>query len=115
MITNASLTLYHKTMKENHKEHFEKYEISKVWIYETKSSTRQQGYARNNKAVIRIPYHNNRNINIENFKIGDIVCNGIIEKNIESENELNGLEKYTIVSITNNYIGNNPHIHLVVE
>ena len=113
MLTNSDMTLYHKGLDEETRlEKWERYYIEKVWWYGGKGANTQMGYENANDVQIRIPYENNENLNISNFKKGDIVCKGNIEKTITSQSELNGVEYYNITAINNNTFGNNAHIHL---
>lgn len=113
MITNSSMTLYHKILdQETRLYKWIKYNISKVWWFGGKGSNTQKGYEIANDVQVRIPYDVNNNINIEQFSIGDIICKGTINKDIESQDDLEGLEYYNITSINNNNFGNNQHIHL---
>ena len=50
--------------------------------------------------------------NISNFSIGDIVVEGTLETDIQTQQDLDGYNVYNITSINNNNFGNNPHIHI---
>lgn len=111
MITNSSLTLYHKIVGENHTETFKRIEINNAWVYKNEGSIQSNGLQRNYNVQIRIPYYNNDRIDIKNFSIGDVICIGIDNKIIKKTTEKND-DNYTIVSITNNLVGNEPHIRI---
>ena len=113
MLVNSDMTLYHKVLDaETRLEKWERYYIEKVWWYGGKGANTQTGYENANDVQIRIPYDMNENLNIANFNIGDIVCNGNIGKTITRQSELNDVEFYNITAISNNTFGNNQHIHL---
>ena len=98
MITNSGLTIYHYAGLDV-ATHFEK------WV--------RYNYDNANDVQIRIPYEKNENLNIENFKIGDIIVKGIIDVDIERQQDLdNNYEIYNITSIRNNDFGNNKHIYI---
>ena len=86
MITNGSITYYHK------KRHiWNRYVFEDVWHFGGKSSSINKGYENANDVNIRIPmeYVEDKNI----FTIGDIIA-------------------INVTSITINEYGNNPHVHL---
>ena len=113
MLTNTDMTLYHKILDEiTRLEKWERYYYEKVWWHGGKGANTQIGYDNANDVQIRIPYEINKNLNIADFSIGDIVCKGNTEKTITSQSELNGVEFYNITAIGNNTFGNNQHIHL---
>lgn len=110
MITNKSITYYHKTLDDNTKiEQWSRTIFTSAWVYETISANVDKGYDNSNKVGIRIPMKFVKNINI--FSIGDIVAIGI-QNDITKQNDLAGKEFYNITSININNFGNNPHIHL---
>lgn len=111
MITNSSITIYHKTVVDR-EDKWLRYNYINAWIFGGKGSSINKGYDNANDINVRLPYETNENLNIDNFGIGDIVCCGTIEKDITSQSELNNTEYYNITSITNNTFGNNAHIHL---
>ena len=96
MITNASLTHYHKTLDETTR--LEKWirhnygtkDKNTVWWYGGKGSGINKGYENANDCDIRIWYEKNDNLNIANFSIGDIVIKGTIKGEIKLVGEYNG-------------------------
>jgi len=111
MITNSSLTIYHKTFNESTRlEMWTRYNYSKVWFFGGKGAGINKGYDNANDVDIRIPY--NSELDINNFAIGDIIVEGTITQDIETQQDLEGYLVYNITSINNNNFGNNPHIHL---
>lgn len=111
MITNSSLTIYHKVLDEETRlEKWIRYNYSKVWFFGGKGASINKGYNNANDVDIRIPY--NKELNIKNFAIGDIIVKGDLYKEIATQQELMNYEVYNITSINDNNFGNNPHIHI---
>ena len=113
MITNSSLTVYHKEFdKLNRVETWKRYNYDNVWFFGGKGAGINKGYDNANDVQVRIPYNQNSGLNIDNFAIGDIIVQGTLETNIETQDDLSGYQIYNITSINNNNFGNNQHIHL---
>lgn len=113
MITNASLTHYHKTIdNETRLEKWIRYNYENVWFFGGKGSGINKGYENANDCNIRIWYEKNDNLNIASFSIGDIVIKGTIDTDITTQQDLKKYEVYNITSINDNNFGVNPHIHL---
>lgn len=112
MITNASLTHYHKTLDETTRlERWIRYNYDNIWWFGGKGSSINKGYENANDVDVRIPYDKN-DIDINNLAIGDIIIKGTLETDITTQQDLNNYEVYNITSINNNNFGINPHIHL---
>lgn len=112
MITNASLTHYHKTIDETTRlEKWIRYNYGNVWWFGGKGSSINKGYENANDVDVRIPYDKN-DIDISNLAIGDIIIKGTLDTDITTQRDLNSYEVYNITSINNNNFGINPHIHL---
>lgn len=112
MITNTSLTIYHKVFNETTRlEEWRRYNYYKVWWFGGKGSSINKGYDNANDVNVRIPYLLN-NINIANIQIGDILVKGDLATDITTQQDLVGYEVYNITSINDNEFGNNPHIHI---
>lgn len=112
MITNASLTHYHKTIDdETRLEKWIRYNYDNVWWFGGKGSSINKGYENANDVDIRIPYNKN-DIDISNLAIGDIIIKGTLDNDITTQQDLNNYEVYNITSINDNNFGVNPHIHL---
>lgn len=112
MITNASLTHYHKTLDETTRlEKWIRYNYEGVWWFGGKGSSINKGYENANDVDVRIPYDKN-DIDISNLAIGDIIIKGTLETDITTQQDLNNYEVYNITSINDNNFGINPHIHL---
>lgn len=112
MITNSSLTIYHNNGLDvtTHTEVWVRYNYDKVWFFGGKGAGINKGYDNANDVDIRIPY--NDGLDINNFKIGDIIVQGTLDFDITRQKDLSNYQIYNITSINNNNFGNNPHIHL---
>ena len=112
MITNASLTHYHKTLDETTRlEKWIRYNYENVWWFGGKGSSINKGYENANDVNVRIPYDKN-DIDISNLAIGDIIVKGTLETDITTQQDLKNYEVYNITSINDNNFGINKHIHL---
>ena len=112
MITNSSLTIYHKVYDEATRlDKWKRYNYEKVWFFGGKGASVNKGYDNANDVNVRIPYLLN-NINIANIQIGDILVKGDLATDITTQQDLVGYEVYNITSINDNEFGNNPHIHI---
>lgn len=111
MITNSSLTIYHKVLDEETRlEKWIRYNYSKVWFFGGKGASINKGYNNANDVDIRIPY--NMELDINNFAIGDIIVKGDLHEEIATQQDIINCEVYNITSINDNNFGNNPHIHI---
>ena len=112
MITNASLTIYHKGYDETTRlEKWIRFNYKNVWFFGGKGSSINKGYENANDVDVRIPYDKN-DIDISNLAIGDIIIKGTLNTDITTQQDLNSYEVYNITSINDNNFGINPHIHL---
>ena len=113
MITNSSLTVYHKGFDyEKHIETWTRYNYEKIWWFGGKGTSTNKGYENANDVQVRIPYDQNENLSPINFDIGDILVQGTLDLDIETQQDLKGYLIYNITAINNNVFGNNQHIHL---
>lgn len=113
MLVNSNLTVYHKTFdEENRLEKWIRFNYEKVWFHGGKGASIHKGYENANDVDIRIPYDLNQNLNLDNFKIGDLLVPNSLELDIKTTSDLKKYEFYSITSITNNTYGPNKHIHL---
>ena len=113
MITNSSVTIYHKYFDEQARiEKWQRYNYDRVWFFGGKGASVNKGYQEANDVEIRIPYSTTANLNISNFAIGDIIVQGKIETDIQTQQDLNDYLTYNITSIKNNNFGKNKHIHI---
>lgn len=111
MITNSSLTIYHKDGLDlaTKLEKWTRYNYDKVWYFGGRGASINKGYDNANDVEIRIPYGN---LDITKFALGDIIVKGTLDFDINTQNDLKNYEIYNITSIKNNTFGNNPHIHI---
>lgn len=109
MITNKTISYYHKTLDENKLEQWTKTVFDDVWAFGGKGSSINKGYENANDVNVRIPmeYVNDTSI----FAIGDIIAIGN-QPDIERQSDLKGIEYYNVTSININDFGHNPHVHL---
>lgn len=112
MLTNSSVTIYHKSGLDatTHLEQWTRYNYDKVWYFGGKGASINKGYDNANDVEVRIPY--DKDLNINNFSIGDIIIKGALTTNIQTQNDLKGYQIYNITSINDNNFGMNPHIHI---
>lgn len=111
MITNSSLTIYHKVLDEETRlEKWIRYNYSKVWFFGGKGASINKGYNNANDVDVRIPY--NMELDVNNFAIGDIIVKGDLHQEIVTQHDIINCEVYNITSINDNNFGNNPHIHI---
>ena len=114
MITNTSLTVYHKDGLDvaTHFEKWTRYNYDHVWFFGGKGAGINKGYDNANNVDIRLSYLKNTNLNINNFAIGDIIVKGTLTADIETQEDLSNYDIYNITSINDNNFGKNQHIHL---
>ena len=112
MITNSSLTIYHKYFDKVSKvDKWKRQEIKNVWWYGGKGANYNRGLEDANEVKIRIPKDINDTSNLE-IEVGDILVKGIIKDEISMQSDLKSHETYNITSIIDNYTGLNKHIHI---
>lgn len=113
MICNSSLTVYHKGFNQSSRlETWTRYNYNNVWFFGGKGAGINKGYDNANDVQIRLPYDLNTNLDINNFKIGDVLVKGTLDIDINTQQDLTNYMVYNITSINDNNFGNNPHIHL---
>lgn len=102
MVTNKDITIYHKTINEiTRLEEYTRFYYANCWVFGGKGASINKGYEKANDIEIRIPYSTNDNVNINDFKIGDIIFIGKGVNSITTQSDLIG-EVYNITSIINN-------------
>jgi len=112
MITNSSVTIYHKGFDTTTKlETWTRYNYDKVWFFGGKGAGINKGYDNANDVQVRIPYNQNT-VDINDFAIGDIIVQGTLNQDIQTQEDLSNYLIYNITSINNNNFGNSQHIHL---
>ena len=108
MITNSSLTIYHKNIDKTTKlETWTRLNYDKVWFFGGRGASLNKGYENANDVQIRIPHP----IELK-FTIGDILVKGRVTDDISTQSDLKGYEVYNITSINNNEFGSMPHVHI---
>lgn len=117
MIVNNKLTIYHKSLDTTTRlEKWTRYNYgtneNTIWWFGGKGTSTNKGYENANDVQIRIPYDLNANLSIDNFSIGDIIVQGYVTDEINTQQDLSNYDVYNITSINNNNFGNNQHIHL---
>lgn len=113
MICNNSITIYHKTFNEWSKlEEWTRFNYTNAWVFGGKGASINKGYDNANDIEVRLPYSKNDELNIENFSIGDIIVEGTLTEDIETQQDLQDYLIYNITSIKNNNFGVNQHIHI---
>lgn len=113
MITNDSITIYHLGFDvATRNETYTRYNYDNVWFFGGKGAGINKGYNDANDVQIRIPYNKNKDLDINNFAVGDIIVQGTIDTDIETQQDLSEYTIYNITSINNNNFGNNQHIHI---
>ena len=113
MITNDTITIYHLGFDDATRlEKYTRYNYDNVWFFGGKGAGINQGYTDANDVQIRIPYSKNAGLDINNFAIGDIIVQGTLDTDIETQEDLSEYTIYNITSINNNNFGSNKHIHL---
>lgn len=114
MITNSKVTVYHNSGLDlsSHFETWTRRNYDDVWFFGGLGAGVNKGYDNANNFDVRIPYSENSTLNVQNFSIGDIVVQGSLQQDIETQQDLDGYTVFNITSITNNNFGHNPHIHI---
>lgn len=113
MICNSKLTIYHQDGLDvaTHLEKWRRFNYDNVWFFGGKSASLNKGYDNANDVEIRLPYDLNE-LDINNFKIGDIIVQGELTQDIATQQDLKNYQVYNITSIKNNNFGNSKHIHI---
>ena len=112
MICNSKVTIYHCGLDSNtNLEKWTRYNYDNAWFFGGEGAGINKGYENANDVQVRLPYNMNE-LDIDNFAIGDIIVKGELKIDIDTQQDLEGYEKYNITSINNNDFGNNQHIHL---
>ena len=113
MICNSKLTIYHQDGLDvaTHNELWRRFNYDNVWFFGGKGASLNKGYDKANDVEIRLPYDLNE-LDINNFKIGDIIVQGELTQDIATQQDLKNYQVYNITSIKNNNFGNSKHIHI---
>ena len=112
MIKNAEIiTICHKWLDTNTRlETWTKHYYKNCWWFDVGGSVTNKGYQTNNTVTVRIPYKENKDAQITDISIGDILYRGKLEKTINSQADVPNA--YNITAIANNTFGKEPHIRL---
>lgn len=113
MITNSSLTIYHKYFdKTSRLDKWKRQEVQKIWWFGGKGANFNKGLENANDVKIRIPKNVNDISNLE-IAVGDILVKGEVNKEIAMQSDLKNFEDvYNITSIVDNDFGLNKHLHI---
>lgn len=113
MAKNIPITIFHKVYnKTTRLEEWIRYNYEFAWLFGGKGASINKGYDNANDVDARIWYETNENLDINNFKIGDIIVKGTLNFDIDKQQDLKDYDIYNITSINNNDFGTNPHIHI---
>lgn len=113
MLVNSELTIYHKGLDEETRlETWTKHNYKNVWFFGGKGAGIRKGYQDANDVEIRIWYELNDDLDVNDFAIGDIIVQGTLDLDIETQNDLSGYLIYNITSINDNNFGYNQHVHI---
>ena len=112
MICNNKVTIYHLSgLDNNHNEVWTRYNYDNVWFFGGKGAGINKGFENANDVDVRIPYDSN-NVDITNLSLGDIIVEGHLTLDINTQKDLSNYFIYKITSLNNNKFGNNQHIHI---
>lgn len=113
MICNNSVTIYHMSGLDvaTHLEKWQRFNYDNAWVFGGKGASINKGYDNANDIEIRLPYSKN-NLDINNFAIGDIIVEGSLDQDINTQKDLENYLIYNITSIKNNNFGSSQHIHI---
>ena len=113
MLVNGGLTIYHKGVNETTKmETWTRYNYKSTWFHGGRGAGLRKGYQDANDVEIRIWYDLNDNLDFKNFAIGDIIVQGLLDKDITKQTELKDYQIYNITSMNDNTFGINQHVHI---
>ncbi len=113
MICNSKVTIYHKGFDEITKlETWTRYNYGNVWFFGGKGAGINKGFTDANDVDVRLPYDANSNLNADNFALGDIIVQGELQTDIQTQQDLGDTLIYNITSISDNKFGINPHIRI---
>lgn len=114
MITNSSMTLYHKRFNQSTRlDEWDRYPIKNVMWQGGKGASINKGYDKANDIKVFIPYDTNEELKKVPFSIGDIIAKGNVEDKITKQSDLK-VDNYNITTLINNDYGsdNMKHIYL---
>lgn len=102
MITNTSMTLYHKKLNPKSRlDEWDRYLVENVMWQGGKGASVDKGYDKANDIKVFIPYEKNLELEKIPFSIGDIIVEGNIEDDITKQSDLK-VDNYNITTAINN-------------
>lgn len=112
MITNSSMTLYHKRFNSKTRlDEWDRYPIENVMWQGGKGASINKGYEKANDITVYIPYNANSELSKTPFSIGDIIVKGNIEDEITKQKDLR-VDNYNITSLIKNDYGSDDMQHI---
>lgn len=112
MITNSSMTLYHKRFNSKTRlDEWDRYLIESVMWQGGKGASINKGYEKANDITVYIPYNTNEGLEKVPFSIGDIIVKGSIEDMIAKQSDLK-VDNYNITTLINNDYGSDDMQHI---
>ena len=109
MITNNTITYYHRNYNGDRLTEWHRFVFENVWEFGRTGSVVNTGYENNNAIDVRIPLEQVEDTSI--FRLGDIIAIGK-QRPIFKQSDLNNIEFYNVTNVNVNNFGNSPHIHL---
>ena len=102
MITNSSMTLYHKRFNPKKRlDEWDRYPIENVMWQGGEGASINKGYDKANDITVFIPYDKNKGLEKVPFSIGDIIIKGDIEDSISKQSDLK-VNSYNITTAISN-------------
>ena len=112
MITNSSMTLYHKRLNSSTRlDEWDRYPIENVMWQGGKGASINKGYDKANDIKAFIPYDTNEGLEKVPFSIGDIIVKGNVEDRILKQSDLK-VDNYNITTLINNDYGSDDMKHI---
>ena len=112
MITNSSMTLYHKRLNSSTRlDEWDRYPIENVMWQGGKGASINKGYDKANDIKAFIPYDTNEGLEKVPFSIGDIIVKGNVEDKILKQSDLK-VDNYNITTLINNDYGSDDMKHI---
>lgn len=112
MITNSSMTLYHKRLNSSTRlDEWDRYPIENVMWQGGKGASINKGYDKSNDIKVFIPYDTNEGLEKVPFSIGDIIVKGNVEDKILKQSDLK-VDNYNITTLINNDYGSDDMKHI---
>ncbi len=112
MITNKSITLFHKTPNKGTIK-WESYYINHVMWQGGEGASINKGYEKANDITLFIPYDKNPNLDDIPIKKGDIIVEGIVNQSIEMQSDLK-MANYNITTLIKNNYGSYNMQHIFI-